>query len=250
MKINKLYTVFFILAAALLVVACSEYEDTVVPSPTVSADNPAVRFYSENPTQFELDPNDLSFSLTVVRDNGTAAIEVPVNVVADTASIFNVPGTLSFPAGVDTVSLTITVNTSAPQGEDLGLEIAFDDQYTNPYKAEYPSFKTAIFIKPPCPFNEVILNLVFDDYASETSWDLKDNTDAVIASGGPWEDGAVAASEKFCLEDGTYTFTLYDGYGDGISAPGSATITSNGTELVYIEGDFGTSKIETFTVTK
>jgi hypothetical protein len=250
MKINKLLIAFSILVATAMV-ACSEYEDTVEPSPTVSADNPAVRFYSGNPELFELDPDGLSFSLLVVRDKGTGSIDVPITEVSDTADVFNVPGTISFPSGTDTVAMEITVDPSAPYIDPIGLEVAVgDDQYTNPYKAEYPSFATAVAIEPPCLLNEVFLNLVFDGYASECTWELTDDEGTVIASGGPWEDGTASAEAEFCLDDGTYTFTIYDAYGDGLSYPenGSATITSNGEQLVYIEGDFGESDSGTFTL--
>lgn len=248
MKINKLYIAFLILITATMV-ACEEYTDTVEPSPTVSADNPGVRFYSENLSEFELEPDELSFSLTVIRDKGTGAIEVPLAVVADTAGIFDVPSSISFPASVDTVSITIAANENATKDLSYGLEIEIDDeQYTNPYKSEYPSFKTVVYLKPPCAFNEVTLILAFDDYASESTWELLDVSDEVIASGGPWADGDASASATFCLEDGTYTFTMYDSYGDGIAAPGGATMTLNGEDLFTITGDFGTSKSETFTL--
>lgn len=250
MKINKLIIAFSILVATAMV-GCSEYEDTVEPSPTVSADNPAVRFYSGNPESFEVNPEVLSFSIMVVRDNGTGNIEVPISEVADTADIFNVPGSISFPSGTDTVELEITIDPSTPIEKPFGLEVAVgDEQYINPYKAEYPSFATNVSVVPSCLFNEVYLDLIFDGYASECTWDLVDDSGTVIASGGPWEDGTASAEAEFCLEDGTYTFTIYDAYGDGLSYPenGSATITSNGEQLVYIEGDFGASESATFTL--
>lgn len=247
MKFNKLHIVIFIIVATMLG-ACSEYEDTVVPSPTVSADNPAVRFYSENPTLFELTPEDLSFSLTVVRDNGTAAIEVPVAVIGDTANIFTVPATVSFPAGEDTTSLIVTVAPTAPQGEVLDLEVAVDEEYSNPYKAEYPWLKTTVFIEPPCAYNKVTLDFIFDDYASECTWELLNSNGEVIESGGPWEDGTPSASTDLCLEDGMYTFTVYDGYGDGLST-GNISIIYNGEEIVSIAGsDYEESKSVTFSL--
>lgn len=141
MKINKLYFAFLILLTATMV-ACSEYEDTVEPSPEVSADNPAVRFYSDNATLFEFEPTDeLSFELTVVRDHGEEALEVPVTKLADEENVFNVPATVSFPAGVDTVKLTITLDDSTPIGVVYPFELSLDESLSNPYKIEYPFFK-------------------------------------------------------------------------------------------------------------
>ena len=119
--------------------ACSEDEITREPSPTVSADNLAVRFASDNNIEIELDPaNELSFTLTVIRDNATAAAEVPLTVLNNTGDNFVFPSTVSFPAGEDSVIIKITLSASAPQGEILAFGIAFEgDQYVNPYKIEY-----------------------------------------------------------------------------------------------------------------
>ena len=146
MRFNKLYIAISILATVLLV-ACNEYEDTVVPGPTVPADNPEVRFASSNKAEYELDPAvALSFTLTVVRNNGTAALEVPVNVIANPDDDFVIPGTVSFAAGQDTTTLTIAMSSSAPTGETLTFEIGFGDQYVNPYLDEYGTFSADVAI--------------------------------------------------------------------------------------------------------
>ncbi|WP_430971780.1 hypothetical protein [Sunxiuqinia rutila] len=247
---NKLYIAFSLLLSVTMM-ACSEYEDTVDPSPVVAEGNPAVRFYSENSMLFKFEHTDeLSLDLTVIRENKEEAIEVPITEVADTANIFNVPETLTFPAGEDTVSLTITLDDNAPLGVTCGLEIQFDEQYTNPYKVEYPYFKLETFIQPPCSENEVILNITFDGYASECTWEILDADDEVITSGGPWADGTVSATSKHCLEDGTYTFKIYDEYGDGLTYPetGAASLVFDGNEIVHIDGDFGDTGSASFTL--
>jgi len=249
MRYNKFYITLLILATSVFI-GCSEYEDTVEPSPEVSVDNPGIQFVSENPSEFEVVLEDLSFALMVVRNNGTNELQVPVNVVADTADVFNVPETVTFPQGVDTVYLDITLKDSTPYGVPISLEVSVDDQYINPYLDDYGYYKVEVYVKPPCLHNEVTLDLVFDGYASECTWELEDGEGEIIYSGGPWADGTVSASTDFCLEDGTYTFTIYDVYGDGLSYPenGSATITFDGNVLVFIEGDFGASHSESFTL--
>jgi len=146
MKFNKIYIAISILATVLLV-ACNEYEDTVVPGPTVPADNPEVRFAFGNKMEYELDPaNQLAFTLTVVRSNETSALEVPVNVIANPDDDFIIPSAVSFAANQDTASLTITMSASAPTGEALTFEIGFGDQYVNPYLDEYGSFRGEVSI--------------------------------------------------------------------------------------------------------
>ena len=60
--------------------------------------------------------------------------------------------------------------------------------------------------------------LVLDDYGSETTWEVKDDNNNLIASGGPYEDGAAGKviAKTLKLTDGCYTTTIFDAYGDGI----------------------------------
>lgn len=60
------------------------------------------------------------------------------------------------------------------------------------------------------------LNLTTDDYGGETSWDVKDASGNVVASGDNYGDNATV-TETINLPDGQcYRFTIYDSYGDGI----------------------------------
>lgn len=67
-----------------------------------------------------------------------------------------------------------------------------------------------------CADNSVNLNLVFDNYGSETSWSVVDANGNTIASGNGYADGDASYNEDLCLTDGCYDFIINDGYGDGI----------------------------------
>ncbi|MBL4861676.1 MAG: T9SS type A sorting domain-containing protein [Crocinitomicaceae bacterium] len=88
----------------------------------------------------------------------------------------------------------------------------------------------------------VTVQIVTDQYASETTWELRDGANTLLASGGPWTnlsaggttpqtpvDVAVGANDCF-------VFTIFDSYGDGMDAgygAGSFTVTDqSGTTLV------------------
>ena len=70
-----------------------------------------------------------------------------------------------------------------------------------------------------CTENSVVLSLTLDNYPKETSWDIKDENGAVVASSnghyGNQPNGATVVEEA-CLIDGCYTFNIYDHFGDGI----------------------------------
>ena len=107
-----------------------------------------------------------------------------------------------------------------------------------------------------------------DFYPGETTWDVKDASGAVVMSGSyepgtedDWNGGGVDADmthDHFeSLAEGCYTFTAYDGYGDGqtgydgsgAGTDGSIIVTDGeGTELLNIAGGWGTEQSVAFEV--
>ena len=71
--------------------------------------------------------------------------------------------------------------------------------------------------QPNCVPTTIVINL--DQYQSETSWDIKDSTGAIVADGsGYWSQADYASVlEPRCLPTGPLTFTIYDSYGDGLN---------------------------------
>ncbi|WP_459209393.1 reprolysin-like metallopeptidase [Aquimarina rhabdastrellae] len=82
--------------------------------------------------------------------------------------------------------------------------------------------------EPQC--SDVTISIKLDDYPEETSWDIKDSSDNVVASGGTYGDRADGSTVTVteCLEVGDYVFTIYDSARDGLCCDfgnGSYTIT-------------------------
>ncbi len=106
--------------------------------------------------------------------------------------------------------------------------------------------------QPPigCVADPVVLNITLDNYPSETTWDLKDASGTVIASGGPYSTQGGTVTQTFNLANGDYTFTIYDSYGDGICCGygnGSYALTSGSVTIVQ-GGAFGSSESTNFCV--
>jgi hypothetical protein len=170
-----------------------------------------------------------------------------INVLADESSAdlaaYDVPASVTVPANSNVGTFTVGIS-DVNIGEN-GSTVVLDIQ------AQEGVFKgepTTITITQICPYNEVILNMNFDGYPEESYWDLTDADGNVVASvpAGTYAD-MESARKKFCLIDGTYTFTMRDAYGDGITAPGGYSLSYNGT--VIASGDeFGTEDATTFTV--
>lgn len=99
----------------------------------------------------------------------------------------------------------------------------------------------------------VTVDIIQDDYGSETTWEINDGTN-ILYTGGPYNDGddQVLVSTDVCLGLGEcYNFVIYDAYGDGICCNygnGSYSVGNNG--AVYASGaSFGNSETTNFCVT-
>lgn len=100
-----------------------------------------------------------------------------------------------------------------------------------------------------CSTNSGSLNLVTDNYGSETSWTLSDSDSQQLYSGSGYSNNTTY-TEDVCLDDGTFTFTISDSYGDGICCnvgSGSYALTIEGTTVAN-GGDFGSTESTTFTL--
>jgi len=96
-------------------------------------------------------------------------------------------------------------------------------------------------VKPAC--TNVEMRLTTDTYPQETSWEVKDSEGGTVFGGvypADHPDDETTYSTAMCLDDGSYTFTIYDSWGDGIcceygdgsyslsSPPGGKILSSGG----------------------
>lgn len=105
--------------------------------------------------------------------------------------------------------------------------------------------------EPPqsCQNNSVTLALMTDNYGSETSWQITNTANTTVASGSGYSNNQ-SINENLCLNDGSYTFTILDSYGDGIcctNGNGQYTLTHAGTTLAS-GGQFSNRQDHTFTL--
>ncbi len=69
-----------------------------------------------------------------------------------------------------------------------------------------------------CENNTLIMTILLDDYSLETSWEITTEDGTVVEAFGPYDKDqrGELIRDTFCLEDGCYSFTILDSYGDGI----------------------------------
>ncbi|GGD14535.1 hypothetical protein [Flavobacterium orientale] len=102
-----------------------------------------------------------------------------------------------------------------------------------------------------CTPENVTLSFIFDFYASETTWQVKNAAGVTLYSGGPYADGNAPVNVNLELCSGAYTLTVNDSYGDGMfdgAVNGSFTLTQNGVVLGTGGGNFGATTTLNFTV--
>lgn len=161
------------------------------------------------------------------------------------AAAYTVPATVTVPAntnsGTFTVNLTDTDISAA--GETLILNL-------QPEAGLTAGAPLTLNISQVCPYTETLVSFQFDGWASETTWEISDSEGEVLFSGGDYSDGQASANRTLCIAPGVYKFTVFDGYGDGMSDPadGSVTLTYGTTELGTISGDFGVEASFDFTL--
>jgi hypothetical protein len=78
-----------------------------------------------------------------------------------------------------------------------------------------------------------------DEWPEETSWELLNENDSIIAFGGPYEDGLTLHEELIELNSGEYYYFIYDTWGDGLWQDGWVEIYNTCEDLFYHEGPFG-----------
>lgn len=90
---------------------------------------------------------------------------------------------------------------------------------------------SAFGLMAQCPSGQtqVVVTIVPDQYPGETTWELRDAQNNLLASGANAQGGSVCVDTSLCLE-----FTIFDSYGDGICCAygnGSYTVTYGGLQV-------------------
>jgi hypothetical protein len=138
------------------------------------------------------------------------------------------------------------INYSPSDTNSINITISNDDNNQNNSNVFYfnqsNSYDTSI----------VTLNLVTDNYASETSWELTDSFGNIIALNGSLSNASNYTTEiEIPTSDECYTFTINDTYGDGICCAygvGSYSITDDSGNTIISGGEFSSVDTSTFRV--
>ncbi len=184
------------------------------------------------------------------------------------AANYSVPATVTIPAGSKEGTYDVTVvgnnlvdgNKIVVKLEPLeGVSLATTyGTYSNGVLTGVGTATSTFNLYRPCASVRARLSITFDNYPEETAWQLYDADFNLIDSGGfdptnsfitgyaalGFADRSTFSVVK-CLAAGTYTFVIFDDYGDGMytssTVSGSYTMNNlnNGAVLLSGGGDFG-----------
>jgi hypothetical protein len=104
---------------------------------------------------------------------------------------------------------------------------------------------------PSCTQNALVLTVRTDNYPTETSWNIKNAAGTILYSGSGYTIANNVYTIPLCLPTACFTFTINDGYGDGICCSygqGYYNIKQGATTLIS-GGAFGTSETKSFCAT-
>ena len=121
---------------------------------------------------------------------------------------------------------------SISQDETLTIEIdGSDDDNANNDVTQALTFVDDDYL------GNVTVEILLDDYPDETSWDIRDENNSVVGSGGTYDGQSGTITETVTLNGtGCYSFTIYDDYGDGLNAEAWDASNTNGT-YTLTDGD-------------
>ncbi len=90
---------------------------------------------------------------------------------------------------------------------------------------------------------EVILEITFDNFASDISWEVRDENNNLVASTGPYSSSYDNSTiqEPITFSGETFSFSIFDSYGDGLccnEGTGSYRIIYRGQVIYQSNGSF------------
>jgi len=100
-----------------------------------------------------------------------------------------------------------------------------------------------------CGKTKVDVEITIDNYGDETTYNIKDSAGTKVMEGSGWPSNSVNSFWK-CIGGGSYTFTITDGYGDGICCTygnGGYSVKVDDKEVAS-GGNFGSSETKSFDV--
>lgn len=181
-----------------------------------------------------INPYEFDVSIEVLNSSVSACSEGPLTPEVElrnlgTANLTSATFMYQFNGGtVNTYNWTGSLNTGASDlielalldpepGENIFAVELNSTSLNNTQTDENDSNNEDVWSYTPTSGTEIQLTIIFDDYSSETTWDLRNEANEILLQGGPYGAASpLSIQEIICLPVDCYSFTINDSYGDGI----------------------------------
>lgn len=273
---KKLTYLFYLITSLLFFISCEKDE------PTDSNLNDFVGFEMPKIHYLQKDAT-VTIPVEVFASNEASTdrvFQISVDPSGSTLSnsLYSIPNNVTIPAnskkGIINISVTAS-NLGLSEGKKLKIFFPQQENLNQSTSYSTPDINgnfnvisrgTVVTFIEECLNTKVKLSIKFDNYPEETAWELYNSSNVLISSAGFNTTGtsitgfaALGFADRstystiFCLEAGTYTFVIYDDYGDGMftsnTVQGDYKIElEDGTILAQGGGDFGQSEVKSFTI--
>lgn len=196
-------------------------------------EGPNVYFSNYNPAQMVLASDATEFEIAVLRDDATNALTVPLKGVCTVDGIFEVPESVEFASGVDSVGVKVTVTDKIEMFKNYSITLSVPEEYTHQYalQEEYPACAVKVVKEDYVTYAEGIL---YDTFYFESAFaynleysELLDN----YRIKNPWASGG----DDFVFTwDGTEKVTMSaQKYATGFTIGNYGAVTANIVSAVY-----------------
>lgn len=221
----------------LILVGCDEYENpTYDGGDFIQLENGSTEAIVEN-------SGDVVEIDVLLSSPQVSETTVNFDITGDVSRYLLTPssGSISIPAGMTSATLSFEAIDNDDIDGDIDIEVSLSATSSLPVgiggEGVENSSKIITIVDDNVPCNDYVVTVTTDRWGSENSWEITDSTGTIIASDGPYVDGPSGFTETYVtnvnLEDGCYTFTMFDSYGDGM---GTGTYSVSCGALVAASG--------------
>lgn len=237
--------IYLLLIGFVFILACSE-TDNVLYDPINGQEAYGFEVSAQTVTVTEEGTTVEIGVVSATRTNADRTIPIAIDVESTGSSDDFTLGSIVIPAGEHVATLEVTFDNFAGMVDcvtnTLILNLEAGQQGVNGAQQVILSYVRDF----ECP--DLFLNIEFDAYPGETTWEVTD-LDGNVLFDGDGGDGS-PVSENICVCPGEYVFTIFDSFGDGICCAygeGSYEMVYNG-NVLFEGGEFGSSSTHNFII--
>jgi len=198
-------------------------------------------------------------TLTNSGSNTLTSVQIQYYVDANSPSTYNWSGSLSSGSSTNVTLPSVTTTTGNHTFTARTVSTSLNGSNTD--QATSNDQSTSSFSISGSG-NTATLTLDLDCYGDEVTWEIRNSSNVVVGSGGPYVNNVNGQQvvETFCLAQGCYDFNIFDTYGDGMYGSQYQSCSIDGdyeirdasnnvlVQMTATNGDFGDGATHNFCV--